>query len=309
MAKILKIKTAILLSFFLFLFSAAPAFAAEMSFDSENKEISVGDQIKIGVFLSADKSVNAVEGRIIYPTELLTLKDVQDGDSLINFWIEEPNSQNSPMVFSGITPGGFKGQKGLLFSLIFETKQKTGLADISVSDANVLLNDGRGSPDILSISPFQLDITERTTDREPIVITIKDTEPPEIFQPQIARDESIFDGKRFLVFATQDKKTGIAGYFIRESRQKLDQTKIAGESWTPAQSPYLLKDQELKSYIYVKAVDKAGNERLAALTPRYPLSWFEENLIWVIMVISAAILALIAYFAKKIFPWRAKKIR
>ena len=37
--------------------------------------------------------------------------------------------------------------------------------------------------------------------------------------------------------------------------------------WERAESPYLLKDQSLKSIIKVKAVDKAGNEKIVKVAP------------------------------------------
>ena len=65
---------------------------------------------------------------------------------------------------------------------------------------------------------------------------------------------NIFDGKYFLVFATQDKGSGIDHYEVSEDN---------GASFIPAVSPYLLKNQSLDTKIIVKAFDKKGNEKIA----------------------------------------------
>ena len=114
--------------------------------------------------------------------------------------------------------------------------------------------------------------------------------------PEIARDPTIFDGKWFLVFATQDKGLGIDHYEIKETRYRFFGS---FSRWISAESPYALRDQELKSYILVKAVDKAGNERIVKINPRNPLRWYENYENWIIIVLGLVI----AYAIKK-FLWK-----
>jgi len=127
--------------------------------------------------------------------------------------------------------------------------------------------------------------------------TLIDTEVPEAFTPVVASDQSIFNGKYFLVFAAQDKGSGIDHYEVRETRAYGKK-----RSWEIAESPYLLRDQTLSSYIYVKAVDRVGNERVAEISPRYTFKWYTHYEFWVIIGIGL----LVAYIA-----WRfiLKKIR
>ena len=79
-------------------FALAPpltASAAEIYFDNKNQEIRVGDQFEVGVFINTDEeSINAIEGKIIFPQDLLEIKKINDGNSIINFWIEKPKSLN-----------------------------------------------------------------------------------------------------------------------------------------------------------------------------------------------------------------------
>lgn len=276
-------------------------FAAEVRIDSENREVGIGQQFQIDFVVNTEgESVNAFSGKIVFPGDLLEVKNIIDGNSIINLWIEKPFlGSKSHILYSGITPGGFRGGSGLLFSAVFEAK-KGGDGSISIQDVKVLENDGFGTLAEIKIFSSQFNIKEVGLIEEVQFSEIEDAEPPETFWPEIAQNESIFDGKWFVVFATQDKSSGIDKYLIYESRRM--KKRIAANEWIEADSPYLLKDQELRSYIYVKAVDKAGNERIAAVEPKYPLKWYENYGNWIIIIIglivALAILRLIVLKTK-----------
>jgi len=91
-----------------------------------------------------------------------------------------------------------------------------------------------------------------------------DTQPPEEFKPETGKSPSVFEGKYFLSFATKDSGSGIDHYEILEIGDGGE------EVWKIGESPYLLKDQTLQSTIRVKAIDKAGNERIAEIIPSLP---------------------------------------
>jgi len=68
-----------------------------------------------------------------------------------------------------------------------------------------------------------------------------------------------------------------------------------------------LKDQNLESYIYVKAVDKASNERIAIVNPQTQtqIKWYvlyKNYLIWVIML-----LIILSYLSFRL--WFYQKIK
>ncbi len=109
-----------------------------------------------------------------------------------------------------------------------------------------------------------------------------DTQPPEEFKPKIGQDPSLFEEKYFLSFATKDSGSGIDHYEILEARDGGE------EVWKIEESPYLLENQTLQSIIRVKAIDKAGNERIAEIVPSLP-----EKLIslpgWKIILVLAGI--------------------
>ena len=284
-------------------FVAMPVFAAEISFDTKTNEIAVGQQFQASIVLNTDnEAINAFEGKIIFPHDLLDLKEIRDGNTIVNFWIEKPHKrqetrdkEQGEILFSGITPGGFQNNNGLLFSAVFETKSE-GVARFEINDVRVLRNDGTGSSASLTIAPLEMTISSEAPAVTPAVTKVKDTEPPETFRPEIARDESLFGGKWFLVFATQDKASGVDHYEAKESRQRI---LALFQKWSRTESLHVLRDQELRSYIFVKAVDKAGNVRIEKILPRNPLRWYENYENWIIIILGLVI----AYAIKK-FLWK-----
>src|SRR3989338_54987 len=287
---------------------ATSVFATVISFDSKTTQAQVDKNFEVTLFVNTEQeNINAFEGKIIFPNDLLDLKEIRDGNTIVNFWVERPHKEQGirdkeqgGIVFSGITPGGYEGEKGLLFSAVFRALRE-GDGVLEVKDVKALLNDGKGTPARLSLSPFKFIVSKE----DPLVPGLlipapEDIEPPESFKPEIARDHAIFDGKWFLVFATQDKSSGVDHYEIKESRQKIF---TLFQKWVPAESPYILSDQELRSFVFVKAVDKAGNERIAKINPQNPLGWYENYENWLIIILGLVIAVSVL---QKI--WQKKKI-
>jgi len=270
-----------------FMVSASWAQAASFYFEPGAQEVGVGQVILVNFFIDTQgEKINALEGIIKLPTDLLEVQRLSDGNTIINFWAEKPifDEENNQIRFSGIIPGGFSEKSGLIFSATFFAREQ-GEGKLEVQEAKVLLNDGKGTAVNVLISPLEIIVSNQAL---PFSIEVKeDLEPPEAFMPEIANDSNMFEGKWFLAFATQDKGSGIADYEIYETTRKKETTRIDANHWVKARSPYILKDQNLQSYIYVKAVDNDGNERIAIVKPRYPMKWYEiwENWVILIMVV------------------------
>lgn len=116
------------------------------------------------------------------------------------------------------------------------------------------------------------DWSESVTFRAMIDIT-----PPEEFRLEIGQDPSVFEGKYFLSFATTDRTSGIEYFEVKEGKKDFKKVK----------SPHLLEDQSLRSKIVVKAVDKAGNEKISEIAP--PEKPFPYWIIILILIIVAVI--------------------
>lgn len=260
---------------------AVPVLAAEVSFDTKIQEIRAGQLFEVDVFINTDnEEINAIEGKIIFPPDLLEIKRINDGNSIINFWIEKPKSVSEGQIaFSGIVPGGYNDSQGLILAVTFLAK-KEGNDTIAFNGVKALRNDGKGTEAPLTISDFKFLISKSPAGELVPQVTSPKTEDrnlPEEFTPQIAADPVIFNGKWFLVFATQDKGSGIDRYEVCEGRKKC----IAAES------PYLLQNQDLDEEIIVKAVDKSGNERVAIIPAQKPRAWYKDYAIIAILIIVA----------------------
>lgn len=271
---------------FLFLFLIlycipASVFAAGIFFESNDQSFAQNEEFFINVYLDTENEfVNAVEGRIVFPTNLLEVKEIRDGNSTINFWIQKPIEKQEEIIFSGITPGGFLGQKEFLFSVIFRAK-KNGDGSIKADEVKVLLNDGNGGEAQVKKYLFDFSISKELN-IVPSLLEVVDKEPPEDFKPTIANDSDIFNKKYFLVFTTQDKGLGIDHYEVREGNR--------GKFYV-TESPHLLKYQSLNKRIFVKAIDKAGNERIIIFEPQNHTPWYRQYLLFgIILVITFSFL-------------------
>ena len=215
----------------------------------------------------------------------------------MSLWIQRPEADRNTqelgeVFFSGLVPGGFTGEDGYLFSLFFEAVLP-GEARVSTDSEQILLADGKGSKTVVKRSPLVFDITRETKAVNELA-SLEDFIPPEPFSLTIGRDPSIFGGKWFVAFAAQDKGFGVSYYEVQEGEK----------AWKRAQSPYLLEDQNLRSPVSVKAVDKAGNERIETLEPQKPKKWYESYAVWIIII---GIVVLAGLFGRVL--WRKKNVK
>ena|SRR3989344_173287 len=206
-----------------------------------------------------DQNINALEGTLILP-ESANVREIQTGNSVILIWIEKPHQIENIISFAGITPGGFSGIYPVF--TIHGVFTKEDIEQIRFESVLALKNDGTGKN-----TPVNMSLS--------LVAFKADAELPEEFTPTIATDPNIFDGKHFLVFATQDKSSGIDRYEVREGRW----------GWfKEAESPHLLKYQRLDRDVYVKAIDNTGNERMVIVSARAYGAWLESYGLFAILI-------------------------
>jgi len=108
-----------------------------------------------------------------------------------------------------------------------------------------------------------------------------DTTSPEEFTPQVMDIEE----KKYLVFSAMDATSGIDHYEVSEiGLNWLGGVELEQEpEWKIAKSPYLLEDQDLKSIVKIKAVDKAGNERLSEIILSFGPNFFSVQIIFLVL--------------------------
>lgn len=268
----------------LFALTPVSASAARISLEAEPSSIGVGDLVKITVLLESSVSVNAFSGTMSYPYSVLEPVDVIDGNSLVNVWVTRPSvaSANGSIAYAGITPGGFSGTKGMLFSVLFRAKV-AGEANISLREVEILRNDGAGGSEPTRASSLTLSLAPTSVGG---YIESPDETPPEPFAIYEGSDSSLFDGRPYIVFVAADKGSGVDRYEIAVSRMPSWLHRFFPPSWAEVASPYELRSVRPTQSVYVKAVDRAGNERLAVFPPRHLLTGYELLLLAILCVIA-----------------------
>ncbi len=279
--------------------------AAVLSLEPAENAYGPGNQFAIDVKIDINSAcINTVEAEIDFPRTKLILTDFLVGDSILTVWVDRPAkadmdsiNQAGVLHFSGGIPGGYcgkipgdPGQSNVLGRLLFQVPRFTVAEDdsntaiIRFGDmTRALVNDGQGTQDILITKAAQVAIN-RTAVKDTVdwqqEIKI-DNIPPEPFTIELRQDPKIYDGKYHILFNTVDKQSGIDRYEVLEIRPeqslgaKPKQTwwdRLVGAEkpapvWQTAEMPYILRDQTLKSVIRVRAVDKAGNERMVEYVP------------------------------------------
>jgi len=316
------------------------------------------------------EEINVVKADLEFPANLLEALDLSKGGSILTLWPEEPtfSSKEGSIALTGGLPGGFLGD-GLILKITFLAKE-IGQTNVNLKeDSQVLLNDGKGTPAILTLLEGSYEIVERPENlakifsnthpdqnkwskqstlhlhwdladgvqysyllsKDPLAepddipdrpegelkwigdmeypnledgiyyfslkqklpdenwspkMTFRamvDATPPEPFKLEIGQDPTVFEGKYFLSFYTTDKTSGIDYFEIKEGKRA---SKIIS-------SPYVLEDQTLQSKITVKAIDKAGNERISQILPPekpFPYSAAILILVAIIIILGTALL-------------------
>ena len=240
-------------------------------------EYQLGDTFSVQVMIDTEEEcINTVQGEIDFSKDILETVNFTTGNSILTIWLEKPkiNQNLGKISFVGGIPGGYcgplpgePGELDLLLKIFFKTK-KEGMANLRLSEeSQVLLNDGFGTPAKLTLKAASYEVEprkDRAKDEWQEELE-KDDIPPESFEIEINQTPEIFEGKYFIIFSTTDKQTGIDYYEVKEGKK----------DWKRVESPYLLEDQSLQSIIKVKAIDKAGNERMAEyLPPKKPFPYW-----------------------------------
>lgn len=279
------------------------AHAAELSITPPLGPVRAGDTFTVNVLLNTGvDSANAVEGRISASANLKILR-ADTHASVVSLWAEAPAVSGNTVHFAGVIPGGYKGtlspdwvgyRPGAVLTLIL-TARNEGAASVSLSEATVLANDGQGTP--LSVKAYGVDFSvlpgNGVTSVPPVVV---DTVPPEAFAPLVT-DGTPFGIKGYaLVFSAVDKRSDIISYSVAHSEGSLSDADASRLSWQDAESPYAIPASLYGEYLYVKAVDAYGNERIERVSP---VGIAPGNAFQWIMLIGGALLILLFVLRRK----------
>lgn len=272
------------------MFSAVPlADASVISLESDFGSLHVGDKVTVQVRVDTElQTINAIESTVTFPSDLLAYEASDDSDSVVSLWVEKPQLVGvSDLHFSGVTPGGFIEANAQVLTLMF-TVIATGQAFLTIGDTALLLHDGSGTAASVAKQSLHISVING-----PSAITMQtvDTEIPEHFVPTVLIDLDVFDGRPALIFATNDKGSGIDTYEVREGWW--------GRSIT-AQSPYEIIHQSLDTVFYVKAIDRAGNVRAETFYPHNWRPWYKApEILGTILVLCVLMLGLVGMWYRR----------
>jgi hypothetical protein len=273
-----------------FAVGALPAFGATLYVEPNSVSVLKGDTISVAVRLDTDEGecINAVDAIISY-SEGVEAVDVSRGRSILSIWVEDPaiHRDERRITLAGGIPNGYCGRipgdpslTNVIADLVFRAPGFTVGSSDNVQSlirfeggTRAFLNDGAGTEAPLRLLDGSIDVIQEvgSTTQDAWRDAVRaDTIIPQPFSIELAQKDDAFGGRYFIVFNTTDKQSGIDHYeVIEESRDDLLRFSWgrADAPWVETESPYVLEDQSLKSVIRVKAVDKAGNERIAVLIP------------------------------------------
>jgi hypothetical protein len=276
--------------------SAVSVQAAVISFTTEGDDtVGTGSVFAVDVKMNSTVPINALSLVIPLPSTV-ELVGNSDANSLINLWVEKPKLNNKrEVVLSGLIPGGFTGEGAQIVRLHFRSAIPGSLNLAVSADSRAYIHSETGTADPVTSRAMTITMVDGRINNG----TTVDSVPPEEFVPVYVQ---VGDGESAIWavgFAAQDKGSGVKEYFVAESKKSISvdkPQKLNGLVWKSGDSPTPLNDQSLKSYVYVKAVDMAGNERVARLTP--DLKWYEGRIGYILIAV-LLIGVLYAIFSRK----------
>jgi|JI10StandDraft_1071094.scaffolds.fasta_scaffold23633_3 hypothetical protein len=219
-------------------------------------QIGVDDQVRVNVVLDTQKkSLNAISGTLVFDPAHVAIDALYSGESFVSLWIEQPHVVSDGIIsFAGMMPGGIESSDAALFQIV-ATMKKEGEVVFAVKDARSYENTADTATVVTRGTETRILVSGEKTQSENKYALV-DTLPPESFTLTRTRDENLFDGKWFLVFTTEDKGSGVAGYRVCESLVR---------ACVDGSSPYELKKQKVFFVTRVHAFDTVGNIRTAFL--------------------------------------------
>ncbi len=332
--------TLIILMVWFFLLFPSNSEAALVYLETSDSSYNIGDVFSVNVMIDKiNECLNTASINIGFPENILEFVDFSTGESLLSLWLDVPRSEdvshinkNGHFNFTGGVPGGYCGKipgdpgvSNKLGTIFFKVKDNaTSTAKINIlNDSQVFLNDGYGTRDKLKVKNLEINIfnDSLTSPQKKWFEFLKnDKIAPEPFVVELHQNSNMFEGAYYIIFSTTDKQSGLDHYEVLEMKSEeqlgvetkkglLDVVfghKNRTPNWKKVKSmPYRLEDQSLESIIKVKAVDKAGNERIVEYVPpanKRPASqkqFMDAKLVLVLLFIIVLILVALLFRKKR----------
>ena len=109
---------------------------------------SVGDAVPVRLEISTKSPINAVGGKVVFPSDILQVDAVTRSTSIIDLWSEDPLISNTAgtIHWSGgiVNNDNQKELRGTVFTISFHAS-KTGKAKLKVEEGELLAKNGEGT--------------------------------------------------------------------------------------------------------------------------------------------------------------------
>lgn len=241
-------------------------------------ERGVGAEQAFQVMLTpTEEAINTIGGELRIDSQAAEVVAIHTGESVVPLWIEAPRLEGNHVTFAGMFPGGYSGvyqplsrerHDGIVFTVVLHAKE-FGEATLRLTELELFKNDGAATPVAARTVPATFSVggyrDQATT------TAVRDTTPPQPFSVKITAHEAVHDGAYVAVFSARDAGSGIDHYELAEVDPQ-QRGALPESAWRRVDSPALLNDQARASRVLVKAVDRAGNERVESVPPRHPES-------------------------------------
>ena len=295
----MKYRYLVLLLFFLVLPKIASA--ASLSLSVDKTALENDSRADITIFLTASgERINALGGELVIISGDASFSEIQDGQSIVSAWVEGPKIKDNTVVFSGIIPGGFAGlyspsaqgpQPGVLMKVSLRVKNPN---NVVIGLKNIEAYVDNGEPVAVKLEPTELPINFSKISNT-AVLSRQDASDPIFSSTEVIAIPGAADSF-YVSFMAEDAESGIDHYEVQESLSP----EINPEAWHRAENPYRLEDQTRRSYISIRAVNRAGKATVTTIPPVA-----QRNLPWLYFAIGLIALCAIVY---GIYRYRAQKV-
>lgn len=272
----------------------------------------VGATITVQATLTTPTPINVVQSAVLFDGKMVTIENPSSGSSVLQYWQQQPNinAAMSAVSFTGGLPTpGFQGTAGKLIGFTLKAKA-AGVTTLSFAPTTqVLANDGNGAPLPTQLDSLTLRI-EPPSAHTPPAPEPADTTPPTNLELIIGHDSHLFNGDWFAVFQATDADSGIDYYEIAET--KPDKTLPENTDWQKASSPFRLRLQTESSKVFLRAVDKAGNQTIISQIHKVkPFITTQQSRPWWLLAFVALLIILIltAILRRRIKNTRTKSVQ
>ena len=280
---------------------AHAASAAVLSIDAPAK-VHVGDTFPIKVMLNTEnQTVNALDESVITPPQFVTvISDTYNGSFMkyfINQFSYDPTSGLTGFE-GGLPTPGINSINALVVS-IYMKAISPGTALFSIAkNPQVLLNDGAATPAAVTETTASTVILPAPKGYIPVTaVEPKTYTPISTFAPVVSKSSTAFGGKYFLTVNNPDN-ADIDHYEVAEVPGSAAPTNGSVQlNWKTVSMPYVLQNQSGNVSIFVKAVDKLGNEDIEWTSFQHSSNavWEYIFLIFILLIIVAFLWAPIRY--------------